>query len=328
MARPADASAPTGTVLNIQRYCSHDGPGIRTNVFLKGCSLRCKWCGNPESIAPKPEPSYDPRTCSGKAACGLCLKAPFPEGAFYVPEGAVDDKVAVNWDLAGDCSEDAVALCPTKAISMFGKRMTVEDVLDEVEKDASFYRQSGGGLTLSGGECLLQPDFSAALLDGAHQRGINTAIETACNVPWAFVEKVLPHVDTMLHDHKLTSSERHKKWAGVGNERILANFKKAYETFPATDFIARTPLIPGVNADEEHIRSVLAFIRPHKNVIDYELLPYHRFGLGKYQSLGVVYELDDYQTPSPDVVAHLQSIIDEAFGRSGSGPSTSKGDES
>ena len=129
------------------------------------------------------------------------------------------------------------------------------------------------------------------------------------------MEKVLPHVDTMLHDHKLTIPERHKKWTGVSNERILANFKKAYETFPDIDFIARTPLIPGVNADEEHIRAVLAFIRPHKNVIDYELLPYHRFGLAKYEFLGKVYELDDYKTPSDELVRHLQSIIDEAFGR-------------
>jgi pyruvate formate lyase activating enzyme len=199
---------------------------------------------------------------------------------------------------------------------MFGKRMTVDEVLDEVEKDTSFYRGTGGGITLSGGECLLQPDFSAALLEGAHQRGFNTAIETACNVPWAFVEKVLPHVDTMLHDHKMTIPERHKKWVGVSNERILANFKRAYETFPATDFVARTPLIPGINADEEHIRAVLAFIRPHKNVIDYELLPYHRFGLAKYELLGEVYQLDDYKTPSDDLVKHLQAIIDEAFGRS------------
>jgi len=308
-------AAATGRVLNIQRYCSHDGPGIRTNVFLKGCSLRCKWCGNPESIRPKPELAYDPRTCTGKKACGLCLKPPFPEGAFYVVEGD-DDKVRVNWDLAGGCDEALVALCPTGALSMFGKTMTVDEVLDEVEKDSSFYRNTGGGITLSGGECLLQPDFSAALLAGAHERGINTAIETACNVPWAFVEKVLPHVDTMLHDHKLTIPERHLKWTGASNERILANFKKAYETFPDIDFIARTPLIPGVNADEEHIRAVLAFIRPHKNVIDYELLPYHRFGLGKYEHLGKVYELDDYRTPSDEVVRHLRAIIDEAFGRS------------
>jgi len=307
-------SGPTGIVLNIQRYSSHDGPGIRTTVFLKGCSLRCKWCSNPESIHPKPELAYAPNFCVGKKECGLCLKPPFPEGAFYVVDG-VDDKVKVNWDLAMDIDEATVSLCPTEALSMYGKRMTVDEVLEEVVKDASFYRSSGGGITLSGGECLLQPDFAAALLDGAHKNGLNTAIETACNVPWSFVEKVLPHVDTMLHDHKLTIPERHKKWTGVSNERILANFKKAYETFPDIDFIARTPLIPGVNADEEHIRAVLAFIRPYKNVIDYELLPYHRFGLGKYESLGVVYQLDDYKSPSDEVVQHLQAIIDEAFGR-------------
>ena len=308
-------AAPTGIVLNIQRYCSHDGPGLRTNVFLKGCSLRCKWCSNPESIAPKPELTYDPRKCTGRK-CGLCLKSPFPEGGFYFFEGD-DEHVKVNWDLASDCDEALASLCPTGALEMFGKRMTVDEVLDEVEKDASFYRNTGGGMSMSGGELMLQPDFSAALLEGAHKRGINTAIETACNVPWANIEKVLPHVDTMLHDHKLTLSERHKKWTGVGNERILANFKKAYETFPDIDFIARTPLIPGVNADEEHIRSVLEFIKPYKNVIDYELLPYHRFGLGKYELLGEVYELDDYKTPSDDLVKHLQSIIDEAFGRTG-----------
>lgn len=313
-----NSSDMTGTVLNIQRYCSHDGPGIRTTVFLKGCSLRCKWCSNPESIAPKPELSYDPKKCIGKK-CGVCLKPPFPEGAFYLAEGD-DERVRVNWHLAMGCDEPLASLCPTGALEMFGKPMTVNEVLDEVEKDSSFYRNTGGGITVSGGECLLQPDFTAELLAGAHERGFNTAIETACNVPWRFVEKVLPHVDTMLHDHKLTISERHKKWTGVGNERILANFKKAYETFPNTDFIARTPLIPGVNADEEHIRAVLAFIRPHKNVIDYELLPYHRFGLAKYESLGVVYELEDYRTPSVEVVQRLQAIIDEAFGRGGQKP--------
>jgi glycyl-radical enzyme activating protein len=312
----SNPSAPTGRVLNIQRYCSHDGPGIRTTVFLKGCSVRCKWCANPESIQPKPELSYDPKKCTGKQQCGVCLKSPFPEGAFYVVEGA-DDKVRVNWDLAMDCDEALVSLCPTGALEMFGKQMTVNEVLDEVEKDSSFYRNTGGGITLSGGECLLQPDFSAALLAGAHERGLNTAIETAGNVPWAFMEKVLQHVDTMLHDHKLTIPERHKKWTGVENKRILANFKQAYETFPKIDFIARTPLIPGVNADEEHVRAVLAFIRPHKNVIDYEILPYHRFGLGKYELLGEVYQLDDYKTPADELVQHLQGIIDEAFGRTG-----------
>ncbi len=303
----------TGRVLNIQRYCSHDGPGIRTNVFIKGCSLRCKWCGNPESIRLKPEVSYDPKKCDGKK-CSICLKAPFPEGGFYFVE--VDDsQVKVNWQLATNITQEIASLCPTGALEMFGKIMTVGEVMDEVEKDASIYRNSGGGMTISGGEVMLQPDFAAALLQEAHNRGLSTAIETACNAPWANLEKVLPHVDTVLHDIKLMNSERHKKWTGVGNERILANYKKAYETFPDTDFIARTPLIPGVNADDEHVLGVLEFIKPHKNVIDYELLPYHRFGLGKYESLGVVYELDDYKTPSEEVVKRFQAMIDKAFGR-------------
>lgn len=229
-----------GTVLNIQRYCTHDGPGTRTTVFLKGCSLRCKWCGNPESIKLKPELSYDPQKCKGKK-CSICLKDPFPSGAFFFVEG--DNKtVKVNWQLASGVNEELASLCPEGAFEMYGKTMTVDEVLNEVEKDASFYRNTGGGMTLSGGEVMLQPDFSAALLKEAHARGINTAIETACNAPWEFLEKVLPHVDTMLHDLKLMDSVRHKKWTGVGNERILANFKKAYETFPDVDFIARTPL--------------------------------------------------------------------------------------
>ncbi len=129
--------------------------------------------------------------------------------------------------------------------------------------------------------------------------------------------KVLPHVDTVPHDHMLTDPERHKKWRGADNSRILANYKKAYETFPEKTFIARTPLIPGVNDDEDHIRAVLAFIGPHKNAIDYQLLPYHRFGESKYGFLGRVYELEDFTPPSPETVHRLRVIIDEAFGRSG-----------
>lgn len=307
-------STLTGLVLNIQHFCTHDGPGIRTTVFLKGCSLRCKWCSNPESIHPKPEIGYNMNKCIGAKACGMCLKSPCSEGAFYVVDGA-DDRVRVNWDLASDCGVECASVCPTGAIHLFGETMTVEQVLDEVEQDSAFYRESGGGITLSGGECLLQPDFSAALLAEAHNRGFNTAIETACNVPWANVEKVLPHVDLMLHDHKLTIPERHKKWCGVDNRQILGNFKRAYETFPNTKFIARTPLIPGVNDDEEHIRAVLALIRPYPNVIDYELLPYHRFGESKYGFLGRVYELNDFISPTTESLQRLQAIIDEAFDR-------------
>jgi pyruvate formate lyase activating enzyme len=309
MTQPTDAT--TGIVLNIQHFCTNDGPGIRTTVFLKGCSLRCKWCCNPESIHPKPELSYNLSKCIGEKECGFCLKE-CPEAALFALES--DGKVRVNWDLCTNCAK-CVDVCPPHALTLFGQQMTVDQVLDEVEQDNNFYNESGGGITVSGGECLLQPDFTAALLKGAHERGISTAIETAGNVPWRFMELVLPHVDVMLHDHKLTDPVRHKKWTGVDNSRILANFKQAYETFLTTKFIARTPLMPGVNDDEEHIRSVLAFIRPHSHVVDYQLLPYHRFGENKYNFLGRVYELEDFEAPAAETLARLRAIIDEAFGR-------------
>ena len=170
-------------------------------------------------------------------------------------------------------------------------------------------------MTLSGGEAAMFPDFATALLKGAHERGIHTAIETAANVPWRFLEQMLPHVDTVLHDLKVMDPERHKKWTGVDNERLLANFKKAYETFPGSTFIARRPLIPGVNDDEQDIRAALAFIRPYKNVVDFELLPYMRFGMGKYDMLGRLYELEDFEPPTEESLQRLRSIIDEAFDR-------------
>lgn len=303
-----------GLVLNIQHFCTEDGPGIRTTVFLKFCSLRCKWCCNPESIGQKPELAYNISKCIGKKACGRCLQPPCPEGAMYVLDGP-DDRVRINWDLASDCGEETTSVCPTGALYLFGKEMTVAEVLDEVDQDGAFYRESGGGITLSGGECLLQPNFCAAVLAEAHQRGINTAIETAGNVPWEFMAKVLPHVDVMLHDHKLTDPVRHKKWVGADNKRILANYKKAYQTFPDIRFIARTPVIPGVNDNEDHIRAVLAFIRPHSNVVDYQLLPYHRYGETKYGFLGKIYELEDFEPPAVETMHRLRTIIDEAFGR-------------
>jgi len=306
----------TGTVLNIQHFCTHDGPGIRTNVFLKGCTLRCKWCSNPESISPKPELAYNPAKCLGEEQCGYCLRDVCPELAIYVAGAGdrPDDKVLINWDLCTNCGK-CVPVCPSNALYLFGQEMTVEEVLAEVEQDSSFYRESGGGMTLSGGECQLQADFAAALLEEAHQRGINTAIETASNVPWSSWPKVLPHVDVVLHDIKLTDPERHRKWTGVDNARIRANLKKAYETFPDKEFVVRTPLIPGVNDDEEHVRATLEFIKPYKNVVEYELLPYHRFGEGKYAFLGKIYGMMDFDSPTPETVQRLRALIDEAFGR-------------
>jgi pyruvate formate lyase activating enzyme len=220
----------------------------------------------------------------------------------------------VRWELCTSCS-DCLPVCPPDALRAFGREMNVDEVLAEVERGGALSRAPGGGVTLSGGECLAQPHFSAAILAEAHRQGLDTAIETAGNVAWSAMEMVLPHVDTVLHDFKLMDPERHRTWVGADNARILANYRRAYQAFPSTTSSARSPLVPGVNDDQAHVRSVLAFIRPYPNVVDFELVPYRRFGDEKYGFLGRVYGLDDFGAPGPAAVRELQWPIDEAFAR-------------
>jgi pyruvate formate lyase activating enzyme len=236
-------SAPTGIVLNIQRYCSHDGPGIRTNVFLKGCSLRCKWCGNPESIRAKPELAYDPKKCTGKK-CGLCLKPPFPEGRLLRTEGDPDpSKSTGTWPATA--TRPCVALPDRRA----------RNVRQTHDRGRGAGRGGEGRLLLpqhrrrhhlSGGECMLQPDFSAALLKGraraGHQHGHRNGLQRALGKCGKGAAPCGHDAARPQADDPRAAQEVDRR---AGNERILANFKKAYETFPDIDFIARTPLIPG-----------------------------------------------------------------------------------
>ncbi len=296
-------------VLNIQPYSLHDGPGIRTTVFLKGCTLRCKWCCNPESIHPGQELAYNAGRCIGIGECGACVGA-CPESAVFTV--GKSEQVHINWDLCTDCG-NCVEACPSGALTLFGKRMTVDEVLEAVERGGAFYSGSGGGICLSGGECLMQPDFSAALLTDARRRKINTSIETAANVPWSAVSRALPHVDTVLHDIKLMDPQRHRAWVGVDNNVILKNLLKAYEVFRDKRFVVRSPIIPGVNDTEDHVEAVFSFIKPCRNVVDFELLPYHRLGEGKYKYLGKVYALRDFTPPDPERIRKLRDLVAEAF---------------
>lgn len=304
--RPDEIS---GIVVNLQHFSTHDGPGIRTTVFLKGCSLRCKWCCNPETISPKPELAFNLKLCIGVEECGRCLPV-CPDNALHALES--DGKVRVHWDRCSNCGL-CVEACPSKSLYHFGSAKTVAEVLAEVEQDGSFYSESGGGITLSGGECLLQPEFSAALLKEAKRRGLNTAIETAGNVPWAFMEQVLPYVDSMLHDYKLTDPVTHRHWTGTDNRRILENYRKAYAGFPDINFIARIPLVPGVNDDDRHIDAVLDAVAPYPNVSTLELLPYHRFGDNKYGFLGRIYALEDFAAPTAERLHQLRQRIAQRF---------------
>lgn len=300
-----------GNIINIQHYSYQDGPGVRTTVFLKGCPLKCKWCSNPESISVKTELAYDPKDCIGIEHCGRCLKEPFPEGAFTVDEK--NGKAILNLKKKKEIDPSLASLCPCKAIFTYGKEVSVAEVMDEVDQDASFYSSDNGGVTVSGGEPLLQPDFVVAILKTAHSHGYTTAVETALNVPWKNAEKVIEHVDYLIHDIKITDPEEHKKWTGVSNETILDNVVRIYESFPDKKVIVRTPVIPGVNDRIEVIDKIIDFILPYKNVVKYELLPYHRFGLGKYTVLGKKYSLGDLDSLSEERINELRAHVSKRF---------------
>jgi len=302
-----------GTVFNIQHYCYQDGPGVRTTVFLKGCSLQCKWCGNPEGIHKHVQLTFDPKECVGVKACGLCLKNERAKDVLEVK----DDRIHVLWDQVREEDYRLAEDCPLKALSTYGKIMTPREVIDEVNKDCAFYRGNRGGITLSGGEPLLQPEFARKVLELAHECGYTTAIETAGNVPWESMEEVLPHIDTVIHDIKVIDDEKHRKWIGISNRRLLDNFRKAYEAFPEKKFIARTPLIPGVNDTVEDIREILAYLSPYGNVVKYELMPYHKLGLMKYESLGLDYPMGEEKSLEQSKIQEFREMIQNFFQKRG-----------
>ncbi|WP_301859596.1 glycyl-radical enzyme activating protein [uncultured Megasphaera sp.] len=279
-------TAPT-YVFNIQHYSLHDGPGIRTIVFLKGCPMRCRWCCNPESQSYTPELAYAANRCIGAAACGHC-KTVCPQQALDFGD---DGKAVVQRERCSQC-QACVSACPARALQTEGKLYTVQQLLDIVEKDAVFYEHGEGGLTVSGGEPLSHPEFLAALLEGAKKRHIHTAIETCGNAPYAALQAAAPFLDTILFDIKSMNSARHKEYTGWGNEQILANFTALCRDFPAMSKWVRTPVIPGFNDTPEDIRAIREFLKGIPNVT-YEALPYHQLGRGKYIALGRDYPMGD-----------------------------------
>ena len=302
-----------GNVINIQHYSYQDGPGVRTTVFLKGCSLHCKWCSNPESICRQNELAFDPKECIGYEKCGRCLQKPFPDGSFLKNEE--NGKVSIDWTKKNQLDLELASLCPCKAIFTYGKRLSVKEVIEEVDQDIAFYSANNGGITVSGGEPLLQPEFVLLLLKTAHRHGYSTAIETALNVSWENVEKVLEHVDIVIHDIKIMNPEKHVEWTGVDNAQILENARRAYQKFPDKKFIVRTPVIPGVNDSVEEISKIIDYIIPYKNVEKYELLPYHRLGLGKYDMLGRKYSATDIGKVDDGNLLKLREMISDRFER-------------
>ena len=269
-----------GMVFNVQKYSVHDGPGIRTIVFLKGCSLSCRWCSNPESQQREPELAFNAGRCLGVSKCGHCIVA-CPYGSITLGD---DDKLRINRSHCTSCHMPCAAACPAQGLLVYGKQRTVDDVLNVVEQDMAFYARSGGGLTLSGGEPLLQSEFAVALLREARARRIKTAVETCGMVSAETIRAAAEYLNYVLFDIKHMDSALHEAQTGLPNRRILENFRILAEEFPDLPILARTPIIPGFNDSEQAVTAIAQFLKPYERV-EYEMLPYHRLGTQKYQFL-------------------------------------------
>ena len=244
-----------GRIFNIQRFSIHDGPGIRTIVFFKGCYMRCAWCCNPESQR------YEIET---------------------LIEGGKEKIV--------------------------GRDVTVSDIMPEILSDMPYYRRSGGGVTLSGGEVFAQADFAAELLKACKEAGLHTAIESSANAPFSDIEKLLPYLDLYLMDIKHMDSKKHKEYTGAPNERILENAKLIAKS--RVELIIRTPVIPTFNDSDADIRAIASFARELDGVREYHLLPYHRLGIDKYRGLGRTYSMSEIEPPAKEKMQHLLSVAE------------------
>ena len=282
-----------GTVFNVQRYTIHDGPGVRTEFFLKGCPLRCKWCSNPESQKLKIQLGVYSSKCLSLDKCGDCLKVCPSEGALIFEDGKLK---AVDYDKCTNCMK-CFDECPTETIKQWGKYMTVEDCMKLIRKDKEFYDRSGGGVTVSGGDPLVQAEFVAELFKACKAEGYHTCFESDFYAKFDRVEKVLPYTDLFIADLKQMDSDIHKKFTGVPNEMILETLKKLSET--GVPIIMRIPVVPGFNDTMENMEATCDFFlnEMHGNVRTLQLLSYMRMGIEKYESLGRPYPIKGNLVP-------------------------------
>jgi pyruvate formate lyase activating enzyme len=287
-------SGLTGLVFDFKHFAVHDGPGIRTTVFLKGCSLKCQWCHSPESQSTNPEIMVHPEKCIG---CGSCVEV-CPENAVISP-GIIDAKVC---NLCGKCIE----ACYPGALELIGKNIQVTEILDEINKDRLLYKTSGGGVTLSGGEPAQQSKFTYKLLKALKENGYHSVLDTCGYTTWDNLKKILKYVDLVFFDLKHMNPIKHKKFTGVSNELILSNLKQIVGLGKSTRI--RIPLIPGFNDSEEHLRCLSKFLRelPVETV---DILPYHKMGVSKYDSLDREYKLKDIKLHKKEQLMEIKNLI-------------------
>lgn len=295
----------TGRIFNIQRFSIHDGPGIRTTIFLKGCNLACEWCHNPESRKAAQEIQFFPQKC---VLCMACMEAS-PRVHYIGREGEhVFDREALAQG-GPDATSDGVDECLYDALVHVAKFAKVSEVVETAMKDADYYRNSGGGVTFSGGEPLLQKEFVREVATELKARGVHTALDTAAHVEWAELEFVLPCIDLVLLDLKVMDAAIHRRYTGVTNERILSNARRLAES--DVDLIVRIPVIPTVNATEENMRETAEFVKDFPRLRWVELLPYHDMGVDKHASLGRSGEQTVFETPSPALMRELARPFEE-----------------
>lgn len=299
-----EAEATKGIIFNVQHYSIHDGPGIRTTVFMKGCPLRCAWCQNPESQKLQPELFFNAEACTG---CGSCVQV-CPVKAIEIVEG----KSKTNRKLCsgiGKCAE----VCPNEARTIMGRVVTAGEVFKEVNGDSIFYQRSGGGVTLSGGDPVAQPEFSISILKLCKDAGIHTAIETSGCVKWEILSQILNYVDLVLYDFKEMESAKHKTHTGVSNTLILDNVKKIYHE-RQIPLLARVPVVPGFNDSVENITATARFVANELGKdVKVHLLPYHRLGETKYERLEYISTTASIKPPTDEQMAKLKEIV-ESFG--------------
>jgi pyruvate formate lyase activating enzyme len=306
LAGDAEAVVLKRVVLSIARMTLHNGPGIRTLILFKGCPLCCIWCSTPEGQKEEPEIAIYPSKC---IHCDRCVPVCFSHAIHLTPE-----TISINRSQCDSCGRCA-DVCHPEAITRLGQRMTVEELVEEAKKDMVFYKHSGGGVTLSGGEPLLDTDFTLQLLQALKEKGVNVGVDTCGHVPWGNIETMLPYIDFFLWDIKHMDSQKHREFTGVSNELILQNARSVSDR--NIPLYIRVPIIPGYNDSEKNIKATCEFARGLSSLVEVDLLPLHHLGKARYDSLNRAYLIADVPLIPDSVLQHMKQLV-ESYGLQGS----------